>query len=85
MAWICPSCGFENSDNSLIKCVCGHELNTNSHQEVTAKKVSKTIQLLLLIIGLGGLSVGYIFIPIIALSIELILILLAFVPFGNNN
>ncbi|MEW6076745.1 MAG: hypothetical protein AB1724_02920 [Thermodesulfobacteriota bacterium] len=94
MAWICPSCGLENSDDSQRTCACGrglNELSNNSLQELSVKKtgdkkfVSKKIHVLLFIIGFIGLVAGYILVPIFAALVDIIMVLGIFVPIEDKN
>jgi hypothetical protein len=42
MAWVCPSCGFDENDNAAIRCACGHEITVPPKNEVkTPPKVPR--------------------------------------------
>lgn len=47
MAWTCPSCGIENVDETLLRCVCGHETTEENIQELynADKKLSEINQI----------------------------------------
>ena len=37
MSWACPMCGFENNDDGMVRCICGHEMmDTPSYEAGTA-------------------------------------------------
>ena len=56
MAWKCPECGIINNNDSLIRCVCGHEIDQNDQIEwvrddiqIKQNKLSQYISLILIV------------------------------------
>ena len=33
MAWVCPSCGFNDNHDSFIRCLCGHEISMDDERK----------------------------------------------------
>jgi hypothetical protein len=32
MPWVCPSCGFDGNDDSIVRCICGYELTADQER-----------------------------------------------------
>ena len=91
MVWVCQSCGLENANDSASICRCGEKFAEDSVHKINGKKIAqpirsnKKVHILLLIIFFGGLAAGYIWIPTVALTIDLIFwISVLFIPIENK-
>lgn len=55
MAWTCPLCGFDNNDDSSIRCSCGQELTIK--EKIDYKKIGGGLYLV--VIGLLITPISY--------------------------
>jgi hypothetical protein len=56
MTWKCPSCGFEDNEDSITRCSCGHELpirQKTNNKKICARKITKGSLYKLLLIGIS--------------------------------
>jgi hypothetical protein len=78
MAWKCPSCGFDQNEDSVVRCVCGYELPPVEYQNQNYERVGGLLLLVACGLSLSALINGILiarsakveYVPLIVVVIE---------------
>ena len=78
MAWKCPSCGFDQNEDSVVRCVCGYELPPVEYQNQNYDRVGGLLLLVAVGLSLTALTNGILiarsakveYVPLIVVVIE---------------